>query len=153
MTLTVVLGTLQYANLYGFFAARERTRCVRGDAFFGQSACSGTPWPHLASALMTTALYTTTFALSFAMPDPIGLDEGDSEFAKKLRRHKRLRWVHLVGMASQLVLGLLIAHSDWIGLDRANDYRKLQGLATAHFALGLMTYGTLTWAGTLMISR
>jgi hypothetical protein len=36
------------------------------------------------------------------------------------------------------------------GLDRANDYGTMQALATVHMATGLVTYGTLTWAGARM---
>lgn len=150
MTVTVVLGTLQYANLYGFFDSAANTRCGRGNAFFGQDACSGTPTPHLVSAFATAGLYYTTFAMSYTMPDPIGLDEGDSRSARRLRAHKRLRWAHFGGMAAQIVLGMLSANSQWLGLDRANDYRAQQGLATVHLMVGYATYATLTWAGTIM---
>ncbi len=150
MTTTVVLGWLQYANLYGTFSPLEETRCVQGNAFFGQDACSHQPLPHLISSVTTGALYYTTFALSYALPDPMHLDEGDSEAARELRRHKRLRWVHFSGMAAQALLGAFIANSDAFGLDRANDYRTLQTLSTVHLATGLLTYATLTWAGAIM---
>ncbi len=150
MTATVVLGTLQYANLYGFFDSAANTRCGRGNAFFGQDACSGTPVPHLVTAFTTAGLYYATFGMSYAMPDPIGLDEGDSRSARRLRMHKRLRWAHFGGMAAQIVLGMLSANSQWLGLDRANDYRAQQGLATVHLMVGYATYATLTWAGTIM---
>jgi hypothetical protein len=150
MTVTVTLGTLQYANLYGFFAAREDTRCLRGNAFFGQDACSGTPVPHLVSAMVTSGLYYATFGLSYAMPDPVGLDQGDSRAARRLRQHKRLRWAHFSGMALQIVLGMFAANPQWLGIDRANDYRAMQALATVHLVSGFATYGTLTWAGALM---
>lgn len=150
MTVTVTLGTLQYANLYGFFSAREDTRCLRGNAFFGQDACSGTPVPHLVSAMVTSGLYYATFGLSYAMPDPVGLDQGDSRAARRLRQHKRLRWAHFSGMALQIVLGMFAANPQWLGIDRANDYRAMQALATVHLVSGFTTYATLTWAGALM---
>lgn len=150
MTATVVLGTLQYANLYGFFDSAAGSRCGRGNAFFGQDACTGTPVPHLVTAFTTAGLYYATFGLSYAMPDPIGLDRGDSRAARRLRQHKRLRWAHFAGMASQIVLGMLSANSHWLGLDRTNDYRAQQALATVHLAVGYATYATLTWAGALM---
>ena len=83
------------------------------------------------------------------MPDPDG-DEGDSDYAKKLRMHKLLRWVHFGGMIAQSVLGTIIGIGAF-GLDRANDYGTLQALATVHMAIGLVTFGALTWAGALMI--
>jgi hypothetical protein len=150
MTVTVALGWFQYINLYGFFADREDTRCATGDAFFGQGACTHQPLPHLISSATTGALYYTTFALSYFMPDPLHLSEGNSESARELRRHKRLRWAHFGGMAAQILLGALVANAQGLGLDRANDYRALQALATVHFVTGLATYATLTWAGTIM---
>ncbi|MEM6954550.1 MAG: hypothetical protein AAF411_19840 [Myxococcota bacterium] len=153
MTVTVALGWAQYNNLYGFFSSREDTPCVRegGSPAFGRRACVDTPWPHLASSILTTALYTSTFSLSLRMPDPIGLDEGDGEYARNLRRHKRLRWVHLAGMIAQNVLGIIIANSETFGLNRSEDYGTLQALSTVHLALGLATYATLTWAGLIFL--
>ncbi len=154
MTVTVALGWLQYANLYGHFAPLEDTRCVQGDAFFRggpRDPCTRQPLPHLISSSITGALYYTTFALSYFLPDPMGLDEGDSASARELRQHKRLRWAHFSGMALQILLGAFIANSDRFGLDRTNDYRTLQALATVHLVTGLATYATLTWAGTIMV--
>jgi len=149
MTVTLILGGIQYHNLYGFFAGQDSNPCVTGDAIFGQSQCYGTPWPHMISALVTTALYSATFTVSLMLPDPDNSDEGDSEFAKTLRMHKLLRWVHFGGMLSQLLIGTIIANN-MFGLDRANDYGTLQALATVHMLTGIVTYGALTWAGALM---
>jgi hypothetical protein len=151
MTATVVLGYLQYYNLYGVFGSLSDSPCVQGNAVFGQSSCTRQPLPHLISSLMTTALYSVTFGLSLRMPDPMNLSEGESEYAKNLRRHKRLRWVHLAGMVAQMVLGVIIANSDTFGLSRANDYRALQALSTIHFAIGLTTYAAMTWAGVIFL--
>ncbi len=148
MTATIILGTIQYYNLYGFFADQGSNPCVEGDAIFGQGQCSGTPWPHALSAGVTTGLYAGTFAVSLMMPDPDDLSSGKGEFAETLRLHKLLRWVHLGGMVAQAVIGIVIAND--LGLDRANDYDTLQTLATVHLASGLVTYGALTWAGALM---
>lgn len=151
MTATVVLGYLQYYNLYGMFSSLENTPCVEGRAVFGQGSCTRQPLPHLVSSLMTTALYTVTFGLSLRMPDPMNLDQGDSDYAKNLRRHKRLRWVHLVGMAAQMLLGVIIANGDTFGMSRANNYGALQALSTLHFAIGLTTYAAMTWAGVIFL--
>jgi hypothetical protein len=151
MGVTLLLGGIQYHNLYGTFSALEDTPCVQGSAIFGQGQCSGTPVLHLTSAMVTTALYSATFALSVLMPDPGELDEGDSEFASNLRMHKLLRWVHFLGMVSQIALGIVVANADAFGLDRANDFGTMQALATVHMGLGFVTYGALTWAGALMV--
>ncbi len=151
MTVTVALGWLQYNNLYGFFSAREDTPCVSGNPAFGQRACVDTPWPHLASSILTAALYTSTFSLSLRMPDPIGLDRGNGEYARNLRRHKILRWVHLAGMVAQMGLGIVIANAEAFGMDRTNNYGTLQALSTVHLGLGLVTYASLTWAGLIFL--
>jgi hypothetical protein len=146
MTLTVALGTIQYYNLYGFGADIGHNPCVEGKAIFGQEQCTGTPWPHLVAAGVTTALYATTFTLALMMPDPDDLANAKGEFASTVRLHKLLRWVHFGGMVAQIALGIVIANTG----DRANDYGTLQALSTAHLAAGVITYGALTWAGALM---
>lgn len=150
MTSTVLLGTIQYYNLYG--GSRTSNPCVAGRAVFGQEQCIGTPVPHLATALVTTGLYAATFGLSLAMPDPVGLDEGDSDYARRLRRHKRLRWVHGIGMVLQLITGAIVANPEQFGLDRFNDYNRLRALGTVHLLTGYTTYATLTWAGALFLT-
>jgi len=150
MLATVTLGMFQYYNLYGFFGSREDSGCVSGNAIFGQDQCWGQPWVHRTSWITTTALYSTTFILSFVMPDPDNLSEGDSAFASNLRLHKTLRWVHLGGMVAQLFLGLAISQN-WFGIDRANDFAAQQALATVHQVIGLGTFGVLTAAGLLML--
>ena len=151
MTGTVVLGYLQYWNLYGMFSSLDDTPCVQGDALFGQDSCVRQPVPHLLSSVLTTTLYSVTFGLSLGMQDPLHLSEGSGEYARKLRRHKRLRWVHLAGMVAQLGLGFIIANGDTFGLSRANDFRTLQALSTVHLGIGLMTYVALTWAGAIFL--
>jgi hypothetical protein len=149
MTVTLGLGFIQYYNLYGFGASQGDNPCVKGDAIFGQSACSGRPWPHTLSASLTTGLYASTFVLSILMPDPDDLSSGKGEFASTLRLHKFLRWIHFGGMVSQIVLGVIMG-TGMLGLDRANDYGTLQALGTVHMGIGVVTYGALTWAGALM---
>jgi hypothetical protein len=146
MTVTVVLGTIQYYNLYGFFAGKGSNPCVEGDAVFGQDQCTGFPWPHALAAGLTTALYATTFTLSLMMPDPDDFANAKGEYAERVRLHKLLRWVSFTGMLVQIGLGIVIANA----FDRANDYDTLQALGTVHLAAGLVTYGALTWAGALM---
>jgi hypothetical protein len=151
MTATVVFGVIQYRNLYGFFAGRDSNPCALGNAIPNQDACSGRPWYHTVTAGITSVLYFTTFGLSFAMPDPIGLDQGDSPAAKRLRTHKRLRWAHLGGMAAQILLGIVAGSSHRFGLDRTNNYGAQQAIATTHLLIGAATFGTLTWSGSIML--
>lgn len=149
MLVTVVLGFIQYYNLYGF-GSREESPCVTGDAIFGQDQCWGHPWPHRISAMTTTALYGVTFTLSFVMPDPAGVSEGDGAFAENLRIHKVLRWIHFGGMLAQIFLGFATAQN-WFGIDRANDFDAQRALATVHQGIGWATFGTLSAAAAVMI--
>lgn len=150
MTITTVLGFIQYYNLYGVAGTpRDATPCVTGDAVFGQDQCYGTPWPHLIAALTTTALYTVTFSLSLLMPDPNDVSSGPGEFAERIRIHEALRWVHLVGMVAQMFMGIGLANN-WFG-DRANNYDTLAIVAGVHQAIGWTTWGVLTAAGAMMI--
>jgi hypothetical protein len=149
MTITEVLGFIQYYNKYGFFADEGSNPCVRGTAIFGQGQCTN-PLFHATAATLTTALYATTFTISLMMPDPDDLSSGKGEFASTLRMHKLLRWVHFSGMVAQILLGIVIANGMALGLNRAHDYKTLQTLATVHMGTGVVTYGALTWAGALM---
>ena len=151
MTLSVVSGFIQFHNQYGWWQSQATNPCVQGSAIFTQDACSGVPIAHATLIAVTSAAYFTTFGLSFAMPDPLGVSEGNSDFARKLRTHKVLRWVTFAGMIAQIGLGIASANSEWFGLDRANHYKALRGLATAHLAVSLVTYGAMTWAGAIMI--
>ena len=151
MTLTVAAGFVQFHNQYGWWKGQATNPCVQGSAFPRQDACSGVPTAHLTLSALTAATYFTTFGLSFAMPDPLKVSEGNSDFARKLRTHKVLRWVTFAGMLTQIALGVVSANSEWFGLDRANDYKALRGIATAHMAVSLVTYGAMTWAGAIMI--
>jgi len=151
MTLSVVSGIIQFHNQYGWWQSQATNPCVQGNAIFTQDACSGVPTAHVTLIALTSAAYFTTFGLSFAMPDPLKVSEGNSDFARKLRTHKVLRWVTFAGMIAQIGLGVVSANSERFGLDRANDYKAVRGIATAHLAVSLFTYGALTWAGAIMI--
>ena len=151
MTLTVVSGFIQFHNQYGWWQSQATNPCVEGTAIFSQKACSGVPIGHAVLTSLTSAAYFTTFGLSFAMPDPLKVSEGNSQFAKRLRTHKVLRWVTFAGMLAQIGLGIVSANSEWFGVDRANNYKALRGIATAHLAVSLMTYGAMTWAGAIMV--
>jgi hypothetical protein len=151
MTLSVVSGFIQFHNQYGWWQSLGSTPCVQGTAVFSQKACSGVPVGHATLVALTSAAYFTTFGLSFAMPDPLKVSEGNSDFARKLRTHKVLRWVTFAGMIAQIGLGIVTANADWFSIDRANNYNALRGIATAHLAVSLMTYGAMTWAGAIMV--
>jgi hypothetical protein len=150
--LSVAGGTVQYRNLYGapFVTDLADTPCVQGSAWPNQEQCYGAPLFHAVTGFTAGGLYLTTMSLAIAMPDPDHADQGNSKFAKNVRTHKILRWVHLTGMVTQMVLGIVMANPG-LGLERAEDYDTLKKLAGVHLASGYITLGALTWAGTIML--
>jgi hypothetical protein len=152
-TLAVASGTVAYRNLYGvpFSTAMDETPCVTGDAWFGQKTCYGQPWGHAILGFGAGAFYFTTLGLAIGMPDPDNASVGKSQYARTLRTHKLLRWVHLAGMLSQMLIGTIIANPNLTGLDRANDYGTLKVLGGLHLGSGYVTLGALTWAGSIML--
>jgi hypothetical protein len=86
------------------------------------------------------------------MPDPDHAAVGDSAYAKNIRTHKILRWVHLTGMVAQMVMGIVLANDNINGgLNRAEDYKTLRALSLAHLSIGYVTFGALSWAGAIML--
>lgn len=149
--LAVIAGGIQYHNLYGGKSAAT-TPCVQGNAWLGQDQCSGTPWFHALTGFAAGAAYFGTLGLAIAMPDPTHADQGNSKYARTLRTHKLLRWVHLGGMLAQMVLGIVIANPRLQGdLNRSSDYKVQKSLAVVHLTTGLITLGSLSWAGTIML--
>jgi hypothetical protein len=148
MTATLILGMMQYSDLYGFGAGRDQNPCTTGHGVV-LDECSGVPWAHAISASTTAALYTVTFTLSLIMPDPNDADAGNGQFAERLRIHEALRWIHLVGMVAQMFLGIGV--SNGLFGDRANNYDTQQIVAGVHQAIGWTTWGALTAAGAIML--
>jgi hypothetical protein len=149
MAITLATGTVQFRNLYGG-GKRDETPCATGDAWPNQDQCWGSPLIHAIPGFVTGGLYFTTMGLAWAMPDPDKAAEGDSKFAKTVRTHKILRWVHLAGMVAQIGLGIVMANPK-LGLNRTDDYDTLQALSRAHLGIGYATFAALTWAGTIML--
>jgi hypothetical protein len=149
MATTAVLGFIQFADEYGFNGSRAETACGRQTAVL-QEYCEGTPWPHAIAAGTTATLYFTTFALSFAMPDPLDLEHQDSAWAGRVRAHRMLRWVHLGGLIAQALLGIVIANPSTFGIDRDRDFDTMQGLASLHMGMGIATFGALSTAAALV---
>ena len=150
MTLTVVLGFFQYYNLYGIGAGINDSLCVTGQGvIFGQDQCYGTPWPHLVGGVATAVLYSATFAISLALPDPNHVSEGRGQYAERIRIHQVLRWVHLAGMVLQMGMGIMLANGTFG--DRTNDYGTLQAVAATHQVIGWVTWGAMTAAGAIML--
>lgn len=151
MSVTAALGLIQYYNLYGFGAGIDQNPCATGNAVFGQDQCWGTPYPHLVSAVVTTALYSSTLAMSIGLlvNDPNQVLTGRGEYSDRIRIHSVLALIHLAGMVAQTVIGIGLANN-WFG-DRANDYGSMQTVAAVHQAIGWTTWAALGAAGALML--
>jgi hypothetical protein len=151
MTATVGLGFVQYYNLYGIGAGQDDNPCARGTAVFGQEQCWGTPLPHLAAAMTTSALYLATLSMSIGLltNDPNEALSGTGSYSDRMRAHSVLALIHLAGMLAQSVIGVGLTNG-WFG-DRANDYESLQTVAVVHQVVGWTTWGALGVAGALML--
>ena len=147
--IAVITGTIQFHNLYGG-GKRDKTPCVKGDAWPNQRQCYGSELIHGIPGFVAGGLYFTTMTLAWAMPDPDKAAEGNSKFAKTVRTHKILRWVHLAGMLAQISIGIVMANPK-LALNRTDDYNTLQALSRAHLGIGYATFAALTWAGTIML--
>jgi hypothetical protein len=149
MTATLTLGALQFADKYAA-DDYDSTRCARGNPILGEANCN-VPYYHIFGIVSTTALYATTFGLSIAMSSS-DRGAGDSGAPRpRLRMHRALRWVHLAGMAAQLVGGVIFANLDAMGVDPRDNYGTFRGLEIYHMVVGSLTWVALTWAGATMI--
>jgi hypothetical protein len=146
MTATLTLGAIQFADEYGS-GEYDQTRCALGNPILGEANCS-TPYAHIFGIAATAASYATTFGLSIALARAGGSEgAGSSGLARRLRMHRALRWVHLAGMASQLVTGIVAAN---IG-SAEDEFDARRGLGIYHLVIGSITWVALTWAGATMI--
>lgn len=140
---TNFLGTARYANVIGF----GTPLCAEGGGapILGEKwGCGdGLRYQHLVSASFTTLSYATTRTIAALMPDPYNAGEGDDTSAKKLRIHRALSWVHLVGMIAMPILGFATSMTD--------DPGKQKTLATAHLITGYTTFAAVSTAAVIMI--
>jgi hypothetical protein len=145
---TLILGGIQIGDDYGPFAGSPvDTPCTQGTAILPDYCFDAVPVPHLVSAALTSALYYTTFALSFFMPDPLGSADSPGWGGERLRIHKTLRWLHFAGMVITSIFGAVTANLSPTDVSFADR----QALAITHFGLGLTTYGLLTAAAAVMV--
>ncbi len=137
MAATNAIGTMRYANVIGF----GDPLCENGSPLLGRTwGCGdGLKYQHLVSASFTTASYFTTRTIAALMPDPYNAADTNP----RLKWHRRLSWVHLVGMIAMPILGFATAATDDEGARRT--------LATVHLATGYTTFAAVTTAACLMI--
>ena len=138
-TISTVLGILLYRDRFGRFDDEGDTPCARGDAIFAGS-CDGLPAGHSVTVGVLWASFAASFSIGLAMPDPLAMDEGDGKLAKRLRRHKALRWVLLGMLVVQTALGAVSVNLD--------DFESRRALATVHMGLGSAMWATMLAMGT-----
>jgi hypothetical protein len=148
---TEVLGTILVLNqhtLFGEGACASASGCIGGS--WGAGGLSAI---HEASAFVTLGLYTATGIYALAMPDPEHAAVGNDRRAVRLRIHKALAWVHLVGMVLQPILGIMAASPQAFGLSLnpgpsgtspAEDFSA--AMRTIHLGVGYATFLALSGA-------
>jgi hypothetical protein len=146
----VVTGGLQFHDEYG--GSEFETPCARLQPVVSQDFCfNSPPMPMLVTGVISSLLYYTTFALSFAMPDPLGVAESPGWAGERLRIHKALRWAHLAAMIATTLFGVIAANLPQPPSDDAVSYEVRQALAAVHLGLGVTTYALVTAAGLVIL--
>lgn len=148
---SAAVGGVRYVNRYG--GSFGNTPCDDDAGVFGDFGCGDVLHVlHLVASQIAMGLYVTTGILALRMPDPDDAASGPSGFARRLRTHRALAWVHLAGMIVGPLLNLVAEHPGIVGLDRRDrsDYDALRVIATAQVGVNLVTLGALTWAAIAM---
>lgn len=149
MAVSLIVGGLHFHDEYGFGGPAD-TPCARFQPIQSQDFCGqNIAVPMLTSGLITSALYYTTFTLSFMMPDPLGVADSPGWAGERLRIHKALRWAHFAGMLATTIFGF-IAGAMPQGPDGVPfDVRR--AMAGVHLGLGTATYALLTAAAVVIL--
>lgn len=157
---TEIAGTIMAANQRTLFGpgacnfpvdpASTASPCILGS--YGGAPLTGF---HEVSAFITAGFYIAAGAYAVGMPDPEHSSVGNTDQAHRLRVHRALAYVHLVGMILMPILGILAVYPELVGLhvDPANldaSQRALQDyqatLRTVHLGVGYVTLGAMTVA-------
>jgi hypothetical protein len=101
---------------------------------------------HLTSAFVTVSLYATTGVFALTMPDPEHAAVGTDTRAEHLRWHKRLAWVHFVGMTLMPILGAATTMPSLFGVSGAGLGEFRSAMLTTHLLVGYLTLAALTTA-------
>lgn len=157
LLVTEALGTIMAINQRTWFGPGNCSNVSPTGAsgcIFGDWGASGLGTMHEVSAFVTLGLYTATGIYALAMPDPEHASAGNDPRARRLRIHKALAWVHLVGMVLQPILGIMAASPTAFGLSTtpspgstsspAQDFSA--SLRTIHMGVGYVTFAALTGA-------
>lgn len=141
MLVTNALGGIRIENTVG---SSSRCKTDENPVFGRDFGCGdGLLYTHLGSAILTTALYATSLTLATIMPDPYHSAEGDGWSAKRLRIHKTLTIVHLIGMIALPVLGVATTQSSNEGTREA--------LAITHAATAWTTFAAMAGSAAVMV--
>jgi hypothetical protein len=134
---TTVLGTMLAINQPTWFG-NGLCNNTDGYAVLGDFGCGPLPFFHEASAFITLSLYATTGGFALAMPDPEHASVGTDGRAVRLRWHKAMAWIHVIGMVVEPLLGIASL------LSIPSDAQL--ALRTIHLGVGYVTFAALTTA-------
>jgi hypothetical protein len=150
MLVTEVAGTIYAMNTRtifgdGFCSGPQPTGasspCILGD-FGGSSLLTF----HNISAFITVGFYASAGVFALSMPDPEHASTGNDSRATRLRLHKALAWVHLIGMVLQPILGVISYDPGLLGI-HDNHYGDVsRDLTMIHMGVGYVTFAALTIA-------
>lgn len=151
LLVTEALGTVMAINDHTLFG---KGACANLDAM-GNPGCVFGDWGlpggglnalHEVGAFITLSFYTATGIFALGMPDPEHAAVGNDSRANRLRIHRTLAWVHLIGMVVQPILGVIAARPDFIGIAPAARDDFSADLRTIHLGVGYVTFAALTAA-------
>ena len=163
LLITEIAGTILAVNqrtVFGVGACNIPTNdgsnpCLLGDFGGGRGPLNAF---HELSAFITVGFYAATGLYAMAMPDPEHASVGSDSRASRLRVHKALAWVHMLGMVLLPILGVLSVEPGLVGLNidttnsmtltssraRIDNYQS--DMRTVHLAVGYVTFAALTIA-------
>jgi hypothetical protein len=145
MATTVTLGTINFADRYGFHDEARETACARGTAVLGYCG-SETPVAYLVAAGATGVFGTSMFVVwtQLDLERAVHID-GDWRVFEITRLLARLM------NAAGALFGVLISNAPELGwADEQEDFEVLQALGVAHTVWGFATLAVET-ANTVLV--
>jgi len=154
LALTEVAGTFLAINrptLFGPGACAGGAMGGSGNCVFGQFGEGGLGVVHEASAFVTVAFYASTGIYALSMPDPEHASAGNDARSGRLRWHRRMAWVHFIGMVLQPLLGIVSLHPELVGVpNTGTSIADAQAaLRTVHLGVGYVTLAALATGMTI----
>ncbi len=138
MTGAFIFGWIHFADRYGYTGNEADSGCFRGDPILGTEMCaSQPPWPHVIGSAIAVTAFSAAILMGSVMPDPLHLADQEGDRAMWLSVHRAVRWGLFGLLVAQVALGVVS-----VAVDLGN-FEDERALATAHLALGAVTYATL----------